>query len=182
MIGDGQLPKENCISVNIKELIDGKVHDLKDIIDARFKSIEDKIGYQAKAAQIALDKAFDSTQSAIIEARTSTATRFESVNEVTGALKDQVSTFATRNEIDSLKEIINSKMSKSEYDNRHMSLEAKIDERLNKFENYYTKSEINDVLKANENDTKKVRDGQLGLLVLVIAALIGVMFDFITRR
>jgi hypothetical protein len=182
MIEDGQLPKPDCISINIKELIDGKVEDLKDIIDARFKSVEEKIGYQAKAAQTALDKAFDSTQLAISKVEIATANRFESVNEFRLTLKDQVSTFATRNEIDSLKEIVNDKMSKPEYDARHLSLETKMDDRIQKFENYYTKTEINTAIDKAADETKKVRDGQIYLLVLIIIALVGVIADFITRR
>jgi hypothetical protein len=182
MIEDGQPLNQDCVSIKIKELLDGKVADLKDIIDARFRSTEDKIAYQAKAAQIALDKAFETTQLAITKVEISTKSGFENTNEWRGTLKDQIATFATRAEIETLKEIVNSKMGKSEYDNRHVVLESKIDLVGTKFENYYTKPEINDALKTNADETRKVSDRQLGLLILVIAALIGVAFDLITRR
>jgi hypothetical protein len=182
MIGDGQLHKPDCISISIQELVDGKVRDLKDIITAQFKSVEDKIFYQAKSAQIALDKAFEATQLAITKVEISTKSGFENTNEWRATLKDQISTFATRSEIETLKETVNGKMSKSEYDNRHASLETKIDSVGNKLENYYLKPEVDMALKSLGEETRKVSDRQWLLALGIITALLGITFDFITRR
>jgi hypothetical protein len=182
MINDGQLPTTDCISVSIKELVDGKVADLKDIISAQFKAVEDKIFYQAKSAQIALDKAFEATQLAITKVEISTKSGFENTNEWRATLKDQIATFATRAEIETLKEIVNSKMGKSEYDNRHSLLENKIDGVGSKLENYYLKNEVDSIIKSLSDETRKVSDRQWLLALGIITALLGITFDFITRR
>jgi hypothetical protein len=194
MIDDGQPPKrDDSILVNIQGLIESKCQDLRALIadlrqtvdarvDAKFVAVEDKINYQAKSAQVALDKAFESSQLAIQELKGTTASRFESVNEFRLTLKDQVSTFATRKEFDTLRELVVEKMSKTEYDSRHSVLENKIDNISHKIDEHYSKGDINELFKSYSNDVKKVADRQWAMIVLIIAALIGVIFDFMTRR
>jgi hypothetical protein len=191
---DGQFPKrDDSILVNIQGLIGEKCQDLRNLIsdlkqtidariDAKFASVEEKINYQAQSAQVALDKAFESAQLAIQELKITTAARFDSVNEFRLTLKDQVSTFATRKEFDSLRELLNEKMSKSEYDNRHQALENKIDLLGHKIDDHYSKTEINELFKSYSNEVKKVKEWQNYLLILIIVALAGVVADFLTRR
>ena len=102
MIEDGQVPKTDCISVNIQQFIDGKVTDLKDIIDARFLAIEDKIKFQSESSQMSLNKAFESAQLAITEVKINTAHSFENHNEWRAAMKDRESSYATRVDIKSI--------------------------------------------------------------------------------
>jgi hypothetical protein len=179
--GVSKLPPD-CISINIKDLVNERVNDLKDIINARFKAIEDKIKYQADSSKSALDKAFESAQLAISKVEIGTNSKFESHNEFRLQLKEQVSTFATRKEFDTLRELVGEKMSKSEYENRHVTLESKIEIVSQKMGLYYSKTEMNEVIKTYTDECKKVSDRQWVLAFFIITALIGVAFDFITRR
>lgn len=194
MIEDGQLPKRNdSILVNIQGLIESKCQDLRGLItdlrltidsrvDAKFESVEEKISYQAKSAQVALDKAFESAQLAIQKLEIATSARFESVNEFRLTLKDQVATFATRKEFETLRELVNDKMSKSEYNNRHQVLENKIESLSHQIEEHYTKGEVDKLIEPYSDEVKKVKEWQNYLLILIIVALAGVVADFLTRR
>lgn len=116
IIEDGQLPKVDCISINIKELIDGKVGDLKDIIDARFRAIEDKIKFQGDSTQQALSKAFESAQLAITKVELNTNSRFENTNEWRASMKDRESLYATRTDL----KVVDDRLSAIE--NRNMGI------------------------------------------------------------
>jgi len=174
--------REDCIKVGLKELIDEKAKDLKDNFEIRLRAIEDKIKYQADTSQVALNKAFESTQLAISKVEIATANRFESVNEFRGTLKDQVATFATRNELDGIKNALNEKMSQSEYDSRHESLEKEFKNTSSRFENYYSKNEINELIKNLSEETRKVSDRQWILALGIITALLGIALDYLLRK
>jgi hypothetical protein len=146
---DDNNPGRDCIAVNIKELVDGKVRDLKEVIAARFDTVEQKIKLQFEASQLAISKSEIDVKA-----------RFASSNEIKDAMKDQAGTYATRAEVDGQIKIMRSDINM-------------INEKHN---SYYTKNEVDKLLSVVSAQSGKVSDRQWALAIGIILSLLGAIF------
>jgi len=92
------------IAVDIKEYVDDKNRDIRDIIDTRFAEIVHRVEYRAEVAQTALK-----------EAKTELSARLAGMNEFRDTIKDLIASFATRSELETIKEQIKNHIGRPEH-------------------------------------------------------------------
>lgn len=80
---------------------------LKEYVDAQFSAILRLLDERKDAQQQAIAAALASVKEAIQKAENATERRFDSVNEFRQTLTDQAGTFATRDQVETLKEDLN---------------------------------------------------------------------------
>ena len=116
---------DDCIEINIKELLDNKVS--KDLFLARFTSLEERITYEAEARQKAIDKAETATSIALQKAYEDVQSRFNVQNEWRLAFKDRESAFVTREEFQNIADKQTFCISKADHEALIKQFETKIE-------------------------------------------------------
>ena len=152
----------DCIQVDIKEFVDGKIKDIRDIIDSRFNEITHRIEYRAQVAETALK-----------EAKSELGSRLAGMNEFRDTIKDLIAQFATRTELEGIKSQIKDHIGRAE----HAALCDRVT-LLEKAQGKYITSDQHDILIEKMNNQ---RPWIIGGLITLILVLIGVIIDIMRK-
>jgi len=158
------------MKVNPKEYIDDKINDIKDkiddvkdIIDTRIQEVLHRMEYRAEV-----------TATALKEAKYELSAKLTIMNEWRDTIKDLIATFATRDEMNVIREQIKHMITRVEHD----TLCNRIGEIERKLADYAKTDDIKRVDKSINGINKWI----IGLLVMLIMILVGVIVNMATTR
>lgn len=108
---------------DIRNYIDCQNSSLRELIESKICNIDLKILYQQKA----IDKAEDNIRRELDKTARDIQIKFESSNEIRGAMQDQSATFVTRTEVKNIEEKTSQHISRSEHDALILQMDNKIE-------------------------------------------------------